>query len=72
MFKTNELSPRYIGSSHIISRVGEVTYQLGFPPSLSRLHDVFYVSQLRKFVSNSFQPILSDIVEVATNLSFQP
>ncbi|XP_058775585.1 uncharacterized protein LOC131649851 [Vicia villosa] len=43
-FKTHKLSPRYVRPYQIMSRVGEVAYQLALPPSLSGLHDVFHVS----------------------------
>lgn len=66
------MSLRYIGLYKIISRVGEVAYQLSLPYSLFGIHDVFHVSQLMKFVSYSHQPILLDTVEVASNFSFQP
>ncbi|XP_058783111.1 uncharacterized protein LOC131657767 [Vicia villosa] len=55
-----------------MSRVGEVAYQLALPPSLSGLHDVFHVSQLRKFVPDTFHPILPDSVEVEPDLSYDP
>ncbi|XP_058761197.1 uncharacterized protein LOC131634544 [Vicia villosa] len=71
-FKTRKLSPRYVGPYQIMSRVGEVAYQLALPPSLSGLHDVFHVSQLRKFVPDTFHPILPDPVEVEPDLSYDP
>ncbi|XP_058756484.1 uncharacterized protein LOC131629722 [Vicia villosa] len=71
-FKTRKLSPRYVGPYQIMRRIGEVAYQLALPPSLSGLHDVFHVSQLRKFVPDSFHPILPDTIEVEPDLSFQP
>jgi len=43
-----KLAPRYIGSFRILERCGEVTYQLKLPESLSGVHDVFHVSQLKK------------------------
>ncbi|KAK2374422.1 hypothetical protein QL285_075386 [Trifolium repens] len=48
VFKTKKLCPRYIGPYQILRRVGPVAYQLALPPSMSGLHDVFHVSQLRK------------------------
>jgi hypothetical protein len=42
------LAPRYIGPYQIQARRGEVAYQLGLPESLSAVHDVFHVSQLKK------------------------
>jgi hypothetical protein len=43
-----KLAPRYVGPFKIIDRKGEVAYQLELPPQLSGVHDVFYVSQLKK------------------------
>ena len=34
----------------IIERIGEMTYRLALLPTLSRLHDVFHVLMLKKYV----------------------
>jgi hypothetical protein len=43
-----KLSPRYIGPFLIFRWVGEMAYQLELPDSLSDVHNVFHVSQLKK------------------------
>jgi hypothetical protein len=43
-----KLAPRYVGLFKILSRKGEVAYQLELPPQLSDVHDVFDMSQLKK------------------------
>jgi hypothetical protein len=43
-----KLAPRFIGPFKILEMRGEVAYQLELPPHLSDVHDVFYVSQLKK------------------------
>ena len=43
-----KLAPRYIGPFKILERRGEVAYQLELLESLSGVHDVFHVSQLKK------------------------
>jgi hypothetical protein len=43
-----KLAPRFVGLFKIIRRKGEVAYQLELPPQLLDVHDVFYVSQLKK------------------------
>ena len=48
--KKGKLSPRFIGTFEILSRVGEVAYKLALPPSLSAVHPVFHVSMLRKYI----------------------
>jgi hypothetical protein len=39
-----KLAPRYVRPFKIISRKGEVAYQLELPPQLSYVHDVFHMS----------------------------
>lgn len=48
----------------IIERIGEVAYRLALPHSLSEMHDVVHISQLRNFFLDSLQPILPDLVEL--------
>jgi hypothetical protein len=43
-----KLAPRYVSPFKIISRKGEVAYELELLPQLSDIHDVFHVSQLKK------------------------
>jgi hypothetical protein len=42
------LAPRYIGPFPIIEKRGIVAYKLDLPPSYAGVHDIFYVSQLKK------------------------
>ncbi|CAJ2628780.1 unnamed protein product [Trifolium pratense] len=72
VFKTKKLCPRYIGPFQIIERVGEVAYRLALPPAMSGLHDVFHVSQLRKFVPDPFTTVDLDTVDLKSDLTFQP
>ena len=71
-FKSRKLSPRFVGPYQILERIGEVAYRLALPPSLSEMHDVFHVSQLRKFVPDPLQPILPDSIEIEPDLTFEP
>jgi hypothetical protein len=43
-----KLYPRCSGPFKILERKGEVAYQLELPNSLSDVHDVFHVSQLKR------------------------
>jgi hypothetical protein len=43
-----KLSPHYMGPFLIFRRVGEMAYQLELPDSLSDVHNVFHISQLKK------------------------
>src|SRR3954451_15357982 len=43
-----KLAPRFIGPFKVLTRRGEVSYQLELPSKLAEFHDVFHISLLRK------------------------
>jgi hypothetical protein len=43
-----KLAPRYIGPFPILEQCGPVAYRLQLPETLSTMHNVFHVSQLKK------------------------
>ncbi|XP_070055291.1 uncharacterized protein [Nicotiana tomentosiformis] len=47
--KKGKLSERFIVPFRVLRRVGEVSYELASPPSLSGVHLVFHVSMLLKY-----------------------
>jgi hypothetical protein len=57
------LAPRYIGPFPILEQCGPVAYQLQLPETLSIVHNVFHVSQLKKFLRVPDRTI--DVVDVA-------
>jgi hypothetical protein len=42
-----KLASRYIGRFPILEKCGTVPYKLDLPPSLTGVHDIFHVSQLK-------------------------
>ncbi|GJV74315.1 putative reverse transcriptase domain-containing protein [Tanacetum coccineum] len=46
--KRGKLNPRYVGPFKVLERVGEVSYKLELPEELSRVHNMFHVSNLKK------------------------
>nr|GFC02764.1 putative reverse transcriptase domain-containing protein [Tanacetum cinerariifolium] len=46
--KRGKLNPRYVGAFKVLERFGDVAYKLDLPEELSRVHDTFYVSNLKK------------------------
>jgi hypothetical protein len=57
-----KLAPRYIGSFPILERCGQEAYRLRLPESLSMVHNVFHVSQLKKCLRIPDRTI--DVVDV--------
>ena len=50
--KRGKLNPRYIGPFEILARIGPVAYKLRLPQELQGIHDTFYVSNLKKSLSD--------------------
>lgn len=48
--KVTKLSPRFVGPFTILERIRPVAYKLELPFHLRRMHNVFHVSMLRKYV----------------------
>ncbi|GJT72667.1 putative reverse transcriptase domain-containing protein [Tanacetum coccineum] len=46
--KRGRLNPRYVGPFKVLEKVGEVAYKLELPEELSRVHNTFHVSNLKK------------------------
>jgi hypothetical protein len=57
-----KLAPRYIGSFPIIEQCGPVAYRLQLPETLSVVHNLFHVSQLKKCLRVPDRTI--DVVDV--------
>ena len=69
--KKGKLAPKYIEPFEIRSRVGEGVYRLVLPPELSRIHPVFHVSMLRKYIADPSHVLQRQTVELSEDLSHE-
>ncbi|GKG15955.1 hypothetical protein Tco_0358278, partial [Tanacetum coccineum] len=46
--KWGKLNPRYVGPFKVMEKGGSVAYKLELPQELSRVHNTFHVSNLKK------------------------
>ena len=69
--RRGKLSPRYIGPYEIVSKVGPVAYKLKLPPELSRIHDTFHVSMLRKYIPDPSHMLREQPVLLKENLTYE-
>ena len=69
--KCRKLTTRFVGPFEIVENVGVVAYRIALPPSLSNLHDVFHVSELRKYVYDECNVIQVDDLKVRDNLTVE-
>ncbi|XP_071916290.1 uncharacterized protein [Coffea arabica] len=69
--KGKKLQPRYIGSFNVLQRIGNVAYRLELPASLSRIHDVFHVSLLKKYHPDPIHILPPENVELDESLTYE-
>jgi hypothetical protein len=65
-----KLAPRFVGPFKIIDRKGEVAYQLELPPQLSDVHDVFHVSQLKKYLRVPEEELPMEELDLGGDLTY--
>ena len=65
-----KLAPRYIGPYPIIEKCGNLAYRLELPPRLSRVHNVFHVSQLKKCLKPQVDVPVDDTIPLEPDLTY--
>ncbi|KAI3675482.1 hypothetical protein L1987_85072 [Smallanthus sonchifolius] len=68
--KRGKLNPRYIGPFKILKRIGPVAYKLNLPETLSGVHDVFHMSNLKKCLSDETLVIPLEEIQIDDQLHF--
>jgi hypothetical protein len=65
-----KLMPRYIGPFPILEKCGPVAYKLELPPSLTRVLDIFHVSQLKKCLQALVDVVLPEVTPLKADLTY--
>jgi hypothetical protein len=65
-----KLAPRFVEPFSILEKRDEVAYQLELPPQLSDVHNVFHVSQLKKYLHVPKEQILMEDLDAKEDLSY--
>ncbi|GJY15150.1 putative reverse transcriptase domain-containing protein [Tanacetum coccineum] len=68
--KRGKLNLQYIGPFKILEQIGPVASKLELPEELSNVHNTFYVSNLKKCLSNESLVILMKEIRVDDKLNF--
>ena len=60
-----------MGPFEILERVGTLTYKVALPPSLSKIHNVFNVSTLRKYIFNRSHTVELKPIQISEDLTYE-
>ncbi|XP_062075640.1 uncharacterized protein LOC133779739 [Humulus lupulus] len=69
--KKGKLCPRYIGPFEVLECIRKVAYKIALPPAFSRVHDVFHVSTLRKYMNDPTHVLSYDELSIDPQLSYE-
>ncbi|GKE31344.1 putative reverse transcriptase domain-containing protein [Tanacetum coccineum] len=68
--KRRKLNPRYVGPFKVLEKVGSIAYKLELPRELSRVHNTFHVSNLKKCYSDEPLAVMLEGLHVDDKLHF--
>ncbi|GJV13798.1 ribonuclease H-like domain-containing protein [Tanacetum coccineum] len=68
--KRRKLNPRYVRPIKVLKKVGSVAYKLELPQELSRIHNTFHVSNLKKCYSDDPLVVPLEGLQVDDKLHF--
>ena len=65
-----KLKPRFIRLFEIVEQVGAVAYRVALAPHLSKVHDVFHISMLRKYLHDPSHVVDFEELQIEPNLGY--
>ncbi|GJZ41742.1 putative reverse transcriptase domain-containing protein [Tanacetum coccineum] len=68
--KRGKLNPRYVGPFKVLEKVRSIAYKLELPEELSRVHNTFHVSNLKKCYADEPLAVLLDGLHFDDKLQF--
>nr|GEW07875.1 putative reverse transcriptase domain-containing protein [Tanacetum cinerariifolium] len=68
--KRGKLNPRYVGPFKVLENIGKVAYKLELPEELSKVHNTFHVSNLKKCHADKLLAVSLDGLHFDDKLHF--
>jgi hypothetical protein len=65
-----KLSPRYIVPFAILEKCGTVAYKLELPPLLAGVHNIFHISQLKKYLKAPVDVVFPEVAPLKADLTY--
>ncbi|KAL6323506.1 hypothetical protein AAG906_039083 [Vitis piasezkii] len=69
--KVSPMNPRFVGPFEVLERVGTLAYKVVLPPSLSKIHNVFHVSTLKKYIYDPSHVVELEPIQIYKDLTYE-
>lgn len=69
--KKDKLAPRYVRLFKVLECVSKVAYWLALQTRMDRIHDIFHVSMLRKYISDPTYMLSIRDIELKDDLVYE-
>ena len=66
-----KLNPRFVGPFEVLERVGPLAYKVALPPTLSKIHSVFHVLTLRKYIYDPSHVMELEPIQISEDLTYE-
>jgi hypothetical protein len=66
-----KLAPRYIDPNPINDKYGPTSYHVELPSKLLRVHNVFHVSQLKRYMTPPVDVVIEDTIPLEPDLTYK-
>ena len=60
-----------MGPFEILDKVGTLAYKVALPPGMSKIHNVFHVSTLRKYVFDASHVVELEPIQIFEDLTYE-
>ncbi|KAL6313881.1 hypothetical protein AAG906_010300 [Vitis piasezkii] len=69
--RKGKYGPRFVRPFEVLERVGTLAYKVALPPSLSKIHNVFHVSTLRKYIYDPSHVVELEPIQISEDLTYE-
>lgn len=66
-----KLSAKYIGPYEIFQRIGKVAYKLALPMEFEKMHEVFHISQLQRYIPDERHVLEPERIQIDSSLTYE-
>ena len=60
-----------MGPFEVLERVDPLAYKVALPPTLSKIHNIFHVSTLRKYIYDPFHVVELEPIQISEDLTYE-